>query len=306
MSALIQQLRTLAEPPFPGGGETAARHKHLLCIARDNLSLARLAEAHFDALAILAEAGRSPAAGATYGLWASEIPGQAVTILNGRLSGKKRFCTGAGLLDRALVTVTDPEPRLIEVDLAASAHVMAIDYEEWITAAFSETATATVSFDSVAVTEADYVGPSRWYLDRPGFWSGAIGPAACWAGGARGLVDWALAQKRNDPHTLAHLGALKSDAWSLQAILASAGREVDAHSDNCKANRQLALIVRHLVENACTDILTRLGRAYGPHPLAFDSEVSRRYAEVELYIRQSHAERDLESLGSLLRDSAVR
>jgi hypothetical protein len=49
----------------------------------------------------------------------------------------------------------------------------------------------------------------------------------------------------------------------------------------------------------------RLGRAYGPHPLAFDPDISRRYAEVELYIRQSHAERDLESLGTLIR-SEVR
>ena len=64
---------------------------------------------------------------------------------------------------------------------------------------------------------------------------------------------------------------------------------------------KLALIVRHLVENTCADILTRLGRAYGPHLLAFDLDISRRYAEVELYIRQSHAERDLESLGALSR-----
>jgi hypothetical protein len=55
------------------------------------------------------------------------------------------------------------------------------------------------------------------------------------------------------------------------------------------------------VESTCADILTRLGRAFGPHPLAFDPDISRRYAEVELYIRQCHAERDLESLGALFR-----
>lgn len=305
MSALIDQLRTLAEPSLPGSGKTADRHEHLLGIARANLSLARLAEAHFDALAILAEAGRAPIVGATYGVWASEIPGQAITILNGRLCGKKRFCTGAGMLDRALVTVTDPEPKLIDIDLKANEQTIGVDCRSWITAAFSDTATATVTFDSTIVTDGDYVGPSRWYLDRPGFWPGAIGPAACWAGGAIGLVDWALAQKRNDAHTLAHLGALQADAWNLQSVLSNAGREVDEHPNDSKRNRQLALIVRHLVENTCADILTRLGRAYGPHPLAFDLEISRRYAEVELYMRQSHAERDLESLGSLLHDSAA-
>jgi hypothetical protein len=51
------------------------------------------------------------------------------------------------------------------------------------------------------------------------------------------------------------------------------------------------------VEAACSDVLQRTGRAFGPRPLAFDSKVSQRYQELELYIRQSHAERDLEALG---------
>jgi hypothetical protein len=37
--------------------------------------------------------------------------------------------------------------------------------------------------------------------------------------------------------------------------------------------------------------------ANGPHPLAFDGEISSRYQELDLHLRQSHAERDLESLG---------
>jgi hypothetical protein len=32
-----------------------------------------------------------------------------------------------------------------------------------------------------------------------------------------------------------------------------------------------------------------------------NAEVSRRYQEFDLYLRQSHAERDLEELGSALR-----
>jgi hypothetical protein len=60
-----------------------------------------------------------------------------------------------------------------------------------------------------------------------------------------------------------------------------------------------ALTVRHLVEQACTDVLRRLPRAYGPYPLAMEENISRRYQELDLYLRQSHAERDLEepSLG---------
>ena len=45
--------------------------------------------------------------------------------------------------------------------------------------------------------------------------------------------------------------------------------------------------------------MLRFGRAFGPRPLAFDAEISRLYHELSLYIRQSHAESDLEDLGRL-------
>ena len=54
------------------------------------------------------------------------------------------------------------------------------------------------------------------------------------------------------------------------------------------------------VRRDATD-LRRLARAYGPHPLAFDEAVSMRYQELDLYLRQSHAERDLHTLGELER-----
>jgi hypothetical protein len=297
---LVEQLRAIPALPLPGAGHTPARHHALAEIARRNLSLARLAEAHFDAISILDEAGRVPVPGALYGVWAAEIPGKPLSFCEYALSGRKRFCTGAGLVDRALITAAEPENRLIDIDLNATAHTLTIDPGEWITGAFADTSTATVTFNGTPFAEADFIGPAHWYIDRPGFWPGAIGPAACWAGGALGLVDWALTQKRDDPHTLAHLGAIQADAWSLCSTLAQAGFEIDAHPQNATANNKLALTVRHLTEMTCADILTRIGRAYGPHPLAFDAIISRRYAEVELYIRQCHAERDLSNLGTLI------
>jgi hypothetical protein len=117
-------------------------------------------------------------------------------------------------------------------------------------------------------------------------------------------VDYALAQSQHDAHTLAHLGAMYADAWAMRAYLESAGDEIDQSPADAEQACTRALTVRHLVEQACSDVLRRFARAYGPRPLAFDREASRRYQELELYIRQSHAERDLESLGRKLRDGA--
>jgi hypothetical protein len=66
-----------------------------------------------------------------------------------------------------------------------------------------------------------------------------------------------------------------------------------------------ALQVRHLVELARTDVLQRFARAFGPYPLSMDADISRRYQEVDLYLRQSHAERDLGTLSHCLKKPAI-
>jgi alkylation response protein AidB-like acyl-CoA dehydrogenase len=307
--ARLRQLHQAGELnlPLPGKGQTSARHRRLLEFGREDLSLARLAEAHVDALAILAEAGCPADPTALYGVWASETPGRQVRLECGarleccpqgwELNGSKAFASGAGLIDRALVTVSFPEHRLVDLDLRENGGNIRIDGTAWIASAFEETGTATVEFVGAVVTEEQLIQGPRWYLERPGFWHGACGPAACWAGGAAGLVDYAQAQPQHDPHTLAHLGALQADAWALGAYLDSAGCEIDAHPADNEMACTRALVVRHLVEQACSDVLRRFARAYGPRPLAFDHAASRRYHELDLYIRQCHAERDLESLG---------
>ena len=303
---LLERLRFLIKDPMPlpGGGDTPSRHRRLMAVGRADLSLARLAEAHWDAVAILCEAGREPAPNIVYGVWASEKPGLSLSLeQQGEgyvVWGKKMFCSGSGLVDRALVTLNTPEQQLVDIDMKANINEIQFEESDWKTAAFGETKTATVVFNGARVCRQDLIGDSEWYLQRPGFWHGACGPAACWAGGAAGLLDYATHQSRNDPHTLAHLGAIHASVWALESYLDSAGRQIDATARDRERAMIRALTVRHLVEQACTDILRRLARAYGPHPLAMEEDVSRRYQELDLYLRQSHAERDLESLGHAL------
>jgi hypothetical protein len=296
--------------PLPGGGQTATRHRRLMEIGREGLSLSRLAEAHWDAVAILAEAGRTPEAGALYAVWASEIPNEPLSLgisgSSGAISGKKIFCSGAGLVDHALVTVGEPDLRIIDIDLKAGGSSVQFDDSAWKTTAFQEIRTSTASFSATPVSEKNFIGDAGWYLGRTGFWHGACGPAACWAGGAAGLVDWALEQKRDDPHTLAHLGAMQSSVWALVSYLDAAGAEIDKQPENLGAAKIRALMLRHLVEQECTNILRRLPRAYGPFPLAMNERIARRYQELDLYLRQSHAERDLETLGRGLKSCRAK
>ena len=104
------------------------------------------------------------------------------------VTGTKQFCSGSTVVDQALVTAHASDGRrLFMLPLnRAGVHVEAAG---WATTAFASTATGTVQ---IAVDLPETVrrsGAPDFYLTRPGFWHGAVAVAACWAGGARGLVD---------------------------------------------------------------------------------------------------------------------
>jgi alkylation response protein AidB-like acyl-CoA dehydrogenase len=299
----IRELTVNDRPPLPlpGGGRTPARHRALAEWGRTDLSMARIGEGHADALAILAEAGHAPRRRALYGVWASDGPQSRVTAEpiernKWRLEGIKQYCSGATFVSAALVTAHF-EGGLLLFDVALDDHDVRPLPSTWESPALADTATGPVFFDGAVVTSDRLLGGSNWYLTRPGFWHGALGPAACWAGGAMSLVDAAAALKRRDPHSRAHVGALHAVSWGLYAVLDQAGREIDADpTDETAQARVRALKVRHLTEQACTDVLNRFGRATGPQLLAYDAQIARQHMALTLYIRQCHAERDLETI----------
>ena len=296
--------------PLPGDGATSDRLHRLAAIADADVSLARLAEAHTDAVAILAEAGRTAVPDALYGVWASEDGEHRLEMRETDdgivLSGGLPFCSGIGLVDRALVHARCGSARyLVDVDLSVGG--IFADLGVWQAPAFSGTCTGALHFNDVVLPTDAQVGGDGWYLLRPGFWQGACGPAACWAGGTRGLVRIALAEgstRAPDPHRSAHLGALTALDWQLSAMLNAAGAGIDAAATDVGVAERTALALRANVERAALAVIDHFGRAFGPRLLAFDAEVARRVAEVQLYVRQHGGERDLARLGHLARELA--
>jgi alkylation response protein AidB-like acyl-CoA dehydrogenase len=285
--------------PLPGRGRTPDRLGYLVALGRRDLSVARLCEAHADALAILADADRAPTPGATYGVWAARTRDEVLTARRDpegwRVAGTKPWCTGVGLVSHALVTAeADAGPLLVELELDGPGVEVAAT--PWVAPAFAATSTATLTVD-VTVQPKQVVGAVGSYLERPGFWHGASGVAACWAGGVAGLVDRAATWWRGDDHAAAHRGAVDALAWSVVELVAAAGRDADAAPDDGAGAHRTALRLRHLVDAAAGEALTRVRRGCGPAPFAFDADLGRHAAELELYVRQCHAERDLAVLG---------
>jgi alkylation response protein AidB-like acyl-CoA dehydrogenase len=301
MNTLLDQFRNLPdELPPPRSGDTRTRFDELFRIAALCPTLGRLAEAHYDAAAILREAGRIPQAGSLYGVWAAGGPNPPIlTSRRGtwHLTGQKHWCSGASLVTHALVVAhRNGTEALVLVDLSQLG--VTLHAPSWKSSSFAAADTRSVSFD-LAVADDEIIGPDGWYGGRPGFWHGATGVAAVWAGCAQGLVDRVLAQWRTDPHALAHLGAIDADLSAMKMILHAAADEIDTLNDNGNDGQQRALRVRHIVDTTVSDITTRIFRALGPSPFAHQENLHRILSETDLYRRQCHAERDLEQLGRL-------
>jgi hypothetical protein len=282
--------------PLPGGGQTAQRWAVLAAVAEQNLTVARVLEAHSDALAILAEAGESPPDG-TWGVFAAEAPGHRVDAAQSVLTGVKPWCSLGGELDSALVTAhVGDERQLFRVSLRHPS-VTVDPPGEWVARGLRTVTSQPVRFDG---TPAVPVGAPGWYLTRPGFAWGAIGVAACWHGGARGLQATLLrASARRDGDLAAlHPGIVDAALYASAAALACGARELDAGRAGGAAGDVLALRVRAVVADTVERTLRQVGHALGPAPLAFDEEHARRVADLELYVRQHHAERDLARLGA--------
>lgn len=307
---LARALRALLDAgelnvPVPGRGATPRRFEALAELAAIDLSLARLAEGHTDAVAILAEADAHPAAGC-YGVWAAEPKDARLRAERHGdgwiVHGTKRYCSGAHGLQRALVTASAPDgARLFDVDLAASG--LRVVEGTWHAVGMAATESLDVQFEGVSVPSARVVGAPGFYLARRGFWSGAVGVAACWYGGALGAYRMLRKHLQcSDPsdHQAAHLGAIAATVESMWTSLAHAARCIDAGT----LQRNDALVVRHIVEQGCQEVLLRVGRASGTTPLTFDRAHARRAADLPVYLRQHHAERDLATLGRALLDGS--
>jgi hypothetical protein len=299
---VAEQLRHMAgsgvlDLPLPGTGNTASRWATLAGIGRCDLTLARLAEGHTDALAILAEAGRPAVPGALYGVWAARPGGTGATVDDGRLVGTVRFCSGAGSLDRALVVAatSDGTGWLFDVDLADPC--VHRDQDSWQAIGMDASDSLDVHFAGVSVDAT--VGGPDWYPTRRGFRLGSGGVAAVWLGGTAGVLDTVLALLREstkvDEHPLAHLGALHAALRAADALLADTARLVDAQPD---ADPTIPIrTAKAAVERAAWETRDRVPRITGPTPLCRDRRFAQQLADLEVYVRQHHAERDLAVLG---------
>lgn len=300
--------------PLPGHGHTLQRWRALAEVAAHSLSLAKLYEGHTDALAILSELQADLATeGLRWAVWCAEPPGERVQAtptaphaaahagMAVQLSGHKPWCSGARAVDRALVSGWLADGRRCLIAVTMDQPGIRRDDSHWQAVGMAASASADVHFDGATGV---LVGEPGQYLSRPGFHHGGAGVAACWHGAAARIashLQQAVGQGE-DPHRQAHLGALDVALAGAAGLLRDAAARIDATpSDPCLLAVSRA---RLAVEAAAEGVLRRVPRAIGPGPLCKNRGLAQLMADLPVFIRQSHAERDQAALGRLLADKA--
>lgn len=303
LQPVMQQLirAGFTDLPMPGQGRTLDRWRTLAAVSASDLALAKLFEGHTDALAIMAELepAEPPPAG-SWGTWAAEPAFARLDIVdrqagNVYLQGRKAWCSGAAVLDQALVTAWDEQrrPQLVAVALQQPAIRMLDD--GWQAVGMGSTASIDVLFEGAL---GRCVGSPGQYVDRPGFWHGGAGIAACWYGAACALAGYLrqhCTQPYRDVHAEAHLGAVDAALSSARAALRETARWID---DNPRRCAQLPVRrLRAQVEVVVDSVLAHAGRGLGATPYCRDSHFARLATDLPVFVRQSHAEKDLAQLG---------
>jgi alkylation response protein AidB-like acyl-CoA dehydrogenase len=308
--------------PQPGQGDTLTLWEALASLGSVDLTVARVAEPHLDAHAILAEARRGGQLaerecdahldewqGArlwqVYAAEGSERLHAGDTSVGWQLDGVKPWCSLAEYADHALVTawVDDEHRGLYAVDLrhegvtGADAAGVAGQAGSWAARGLHAVRSTGLRFSSVPAVA---IGPAQWYLTRPGFAWGGAGVAAIWYGAAvalaRGLRG---SSRRREPDQIAlfHLGAVDTALARARGVLQDAASVADDPATGAEEGVLVASRVRQVVADSVEEVLERVAHALGPAPLTGDEAHARRVADLTVYLRQHHAERDLAAQG---------
>ncbi|MCJ2135553.1 acyl-CoA/acyl-ACP dehydrogenase [Methylobacterium sp. J-026] len=280
----------------------------LRLVGYGSLALGRLYEGHVNALQLVARYGdecqrarlfADALDGHLFGVWNTDLPGNCLRLGEDcRLRGVKTFASGAGFVTRALVTVKrEPgaSPLMLVVPLKAGSRA---DLSGWHAHGMRASATGTVDFEDIAVSDDKILGGWDDYHRQPTFSGGAWRFAAVQLGGIEAVFDaWrghlSATGRGGDPHQLARLGegAIAVEGarqWVERAALTVA-------EDELAPERIVAFVnlARLAVEKAGLDVLQLAQRSVGLQGFLREHPLERLSRDLATYLRQPAPDRAL-------------
>jgi len=298
-------------PPALGGAGFGTTPKNatslataLRLVGRASLPLGRLFEGHVNALRLVllhgspaqAEAAaRDARQGRFFGVWNTDGFGEPpLALADGVLRGRKILCSGAGWVDRALVTARDdPDqpPQMLLVELAPGERA---DLSPWRAQGMRASATGAVDFTGLS---ADWIGQKGDYLRQPDFSGGAWRFAAVQCGGVEAVLGLLRAHlnhtgRGGDPHQSARLGQAAMAAETARLWVHSAAERAEAAAPPADTVAYVNL-ARLAVERAALDVLELAQRSIGLQAFMRPNPIERVARDLATYLRQPAPDRAL-------------
>lgn len=314
------------------GPNTPALLSLLKQVGAANLAVGRVYEGHINALQLARIYGTTQQQERWYGdvlrrnalfsVWNTQASdGVRIHALgDGRyeLEGSKTFCSGAGWIDRPLITgelIVDGQARGWQMCIlpATAVDASTIDDQFWTPLGMRASASFKIDFTGVLLTDDDLLGKPGDYFRQPYFSGGAIRFAAVQLGGAEAMLDATRELLRSmgrtdDPFQKTRLAEMTIRLESGNLWLAQAGANTDTWHRQRMAKPELsdelarktvayANMTRTAIEAICLDVMQLAERSVGARGLLRPLPFERIHRDLTMYLRQPAPDVTLTDIG---------
>lgn len=276
----------------------------LVSLAEANLPVARLVEGHVNARQLMAlYAPDMNVGGSILGVWGAD--GDApLQILEDVCVGTKRYASGLGTVDYALVTVNgdkDQPARLALVDVSDTRRHRP---GTWTMTGMRATVSGDIDLSGLAFT---WIGEAGDYVREPFFLGGVWRIAALQLGGSLGLLaaarDALAATGRLDADAqVARLSPLIGRAMAAFGLIERAAVIVSGPDGLSDPDRAIALSIqaRLLTEDLAQDTIAAVERSIGLDHFATGSMTGRIARDIATYCRQAARDAFAQKAGRII------
>ncbi|TCD07595.1 acyl-CoA dehydrogenase [Pedobacter frigidisoli] len=285
--------------------------KLLKDIGKANLSVGRIFEGHINTLYLIhlyADVAQQEEwykgvreYGHLFGIWNTQDK-NGITLIpekNGFIvNGCKTFCSGATLVNRALITgdISSADREgwqmvILNMDSLADDR---IDRESWKPLGMKASGSYKVDFSGYQLRGEEFLGCPGIYLNQPYFNGGAMRFSAVQLGGAEAIAEATIAYldelcRMGDPFQQLRLANMMSAVVSGRLWLEKAGQYYDSWADGGEHNEELiafANMTRVNIEEICLKVMDDANRSVGARGLMEPYSLGRIFRDLSFYLRQ--------------------
>ncbi|RNL55750.1 acyl-CoA dehydrogenase family protein [Pedobacter jejuensis] len=280
-------------------------------VGKANLSVGRIFEGHINTLYLIhlyADEDQKrnwfegvKEYGHLFGVWNTQAQnGIEFKSIDNKLivSGNKTFCSGVGLVNRALITgnINHGERAGWQMSIVNMGKISddKVNKEIWKPLGMKASGSYTVDFSGYELADSELLSKPGIYLKQPYFSAGAIRFAAVHLGGAEAVAHNTIKylkelNRTEDPIQRMRIASIMTQLVAGQLWLEKAGENYDNWLENKEFEQNLiafANMTRTTIEDICLRIMDESNKCVGARGLMAPYTLERIFRDLTFYLRQ--------------------